>query len=49
MVQVGFNSIPWDGRDNEGDEIANGYYFYQLQTRGEGSIVSGIEKMVKLR
>jgi hypothetical protein len=49
MVQVGFNSIPWDGRDNDGDEIANGYYFYQLQTRGDGKIVSGIEKLVKLR
>ncbi len=49
MVQVGFNSIPWDGRDSEGDEIANGYYFYQLQTRSDGKIVSGIEKLVKMR
>ncbi len=26
----GINQIPWDGRDKDGDEVANGVYLYQL-------------------
>ncbi len=26
----GTNQIPWDGRDKDGDELANGVYLYQL-------------------
>ena len=25
-----FVSIPWDGRDNDGDAIANGTYIYRI-------------------
>lgn len=32
-LRIGFNRIAWDGRDNEGDEIANGVYFYILSVR----------------
>jgi flagellar hook assembly protein FlgD len=39
----------WDGRDEEGDEIANGYYLYQVQVRGDGVERSAIEKLVKLK
>ncbi len=49
MLQVGFNRVMWDGRDEEGDEIANGYYFYQVQVRGGGVVNSAIEKLVKIR
>jgi hypothetical protein len=28
-----FNRIPWDGRDNDGDAIANGVYLYKLIVR----------------
>jgi hypothetical protein len=48
-LQVGFNRVLWDGRDEEGDEIANGYYFYQVQVRGGGVVSSAIEKLVKIR
>jgi len=34
MVNVGFNSVSWDGRDSDGDEVANGVYFYQLTAKG---------------
>jgi hypothetical protein len=34
MVNVGFNRVAWDGRDADGDEVANGVYFYQLSVRG---------------
>ncbi len=32
-----FNSVPWDGRDEDGDELANGLYIYRLVARAEGS------------
>ncbi len=49
LLQVGFNRVMWDGRDEEGDEIANGYYLYQVQVRGDGVERSAIEKLVKVR
>ena len=48
-LQIGFNRIAWDGRDADGDELANGYYLYQIRTKGEGSGASVIEKLVKAR
>lgn len=33
VVTERFVKIPWDGRDAEGDEVANGVYFYKLITR----------------
>jgi hypothetical protein len=48
-VQVGFNRVPWDGRDDVGDELANGYYLYQVQVRTAGATSSAIEKLVKVR
>jgi hypothetical protein len=48
-LQVGFNRIPWDGRDDDGDEIANGYYFYQISLTSRNKTVSTIEKLVKVR
>lgn len=49
FLQIGFNAIPWDGRDADGDEIANGYYFYELSVMNEGKRESSIHKIVKLR
>jgi flagellar hook assembly protein FlgD len=48
-LRVGFNRIWWDGRDRDGDEIANGYYFYKIQVEGEGKVETAIEKMAKVR
>jgi hypothetical protein len=49
MLQVGFNRVYWDGRDAEGDEVANGYYFYQVSLKAGGKTVSSVEKLVKAR
>jgi hypothetical protein len=48
-VGIGFNRVFWDGRDTEGDEVANGYYFYQIQVSGGGKTVSAIQKLVRMR
>lgn len=32
-MQIGFNRIYWDGRDEDGDEIGNGVYFYKVISR----------------
>ncbi|MDZ7271455.1 MAG: type IX secretion system sortase PorU [candidate division KSB1 bacterium] len=32
-----FNAVPWDGRDEDGDELANGLYLYRIVARAQGS------------
>ena len=42
--------IYWDGRDAEGDPVANGVYFYKLEVRGlQGKSVSRIDRMARVR
>jgi hypothetical protein len=48
-VNIGFNQINWDGRDNEGDYMANGVYFYRMTIEGETKIESPIQKLVILK
>jgi flagellar hook assembly protein FlgD len=48
-VQPGLNKIHWDGRDADGDELANGYYFYQVMVRGNGKTETTIQKLAKIR
>ena len=46
----GFNyDYLWDGRDDDGDLIANGVYIYKLVIRNESEQKEVIEKMVVLR
>jgi hypothetical protein len=49
QLQIGFNRIAWDGRDADGDELANGVYLYQITAKGSGGGASVIEKLVKAR
>jgi len=38
QLRIGFNRAEWDGRDQDGDALANGVYFYKLIVRqGEES------------
>jgi hypothetical protein len=48
-LQIGVNKVHWDGRDNDGDEVANGYYFYQVQVTAGEKTESAIGKMVRVR
>jgi flagellar hook assembly protein FlgD len=49
-LSPGYHQLPWDGRDAEGDDIANGVYFYRLSaTTPKGLTASQFGKLVKLR
>ena len=45
----GFNKIHWDGRDEDGDEIANGVYPYKLIIKNGSKSKEKIEKLVVLK
>lgn len=47
LLQLGFNRVYWDGRDADGDEVANGYYFYQVSVKAGDKNLFAIEKLVK--
>jgi len=46
---IGFNKIPWDGRDKDGDSIGNGVYLYKIIVRQDNKQVEGLSKLVKMR
>jgi hypothetical protein len=48
-LPAGYHQIRWDGRDRDGDPIANGVYFYKLVARAGDEKIVAREKMVKLR
>ena len=53
-LRIGWNKLPWDGRDADGDQIAPGVYLYKVFLRAEGQSIdvnneSGVEKIVVLR
>jgi hypothetical protein len=49
-AHVNENVVAWDGRDEEGDQIANGVYFYRLEVWDtEGRKVSRLERLVRAR
>ncbi|MCX5801726.1 MAG: C25 family cysteine peptidase [Candidatus Eisenbacteria bacterium] len=48
-ARVGYNSVIWDGRDAEGNRIANGLYLYRLTvTDVQGKRDSFLGKVVKV-
>jgi hypothetical protein len=48
-LRVGFNKIYWDGRDQDGDEVANGVYFYKIIAINNGVVKTTTEKMARIR
>jgi hypothetical protein len=51
MGRGGFNQIEWDGRDEDGDELANGVYLYKIiatQRQGEKIVRAETEEPGKL-
>ena len=48
-LSVGYNQFAWDGRDNDGDEMANGVYFYKMILNGQSKTETNIQKLVILK
>lgn len=48
-ANVGFNSIYWDGKDSDGENIANGIYLYKLILEDSGKIETSIQKLAVLK
>lgn len=47
QLKIGYNRISWNGRDEDGDELGNGVYFYKILVNQGGKQVSAIQKLVK--
>ena len=45
----GFNRVLWDGRDQDGDDIANGVYFYKVIMKIKLKTIEVIQKLAKVR
>ena len=48
-VNIGYNQIHWDGRDTDGDALANGVYLYKMIIEGNIKTETAIQKLVVLR
>jgi hypothetical protein len=48
-ARVGFNSIYWDGRDNDGDNMANGIYLYKVILEDAGKTETSVQKLAILK
>jgi len=46
---IGNNQIEWDGRDSDGDAVANGTYIYKLIMKGGGQSQSIVQKLAIVR
>jgi flagellar hook assembly protein FlgD len=46
---TGFNTVSWDGTDENGDKLANGTYFYRLIARSGSEQVSVTNKVSIIR
>jgi flagellar hook assembly protein FlgD len=49
QVQTGFNRILWDGRDAEGDEVANGVYLAVVKIKAGDRWLQETAKLAKAR
>ena len=43
-IDANFNFIPWDGRDEDGDQLANGVYLYKIIATRESFQVGGSQQ-----
>ena len=48
-ARVGFNQIYWDGKDGDGETMANGIYLYKLILEGSGKTETSIQKLAILK
>jgi hypothetical protein len=48
-LNIGYNQVFWDGRDADGDYIANGVYLYKLIIEGNSKKETSLQKLVILK
>jgi hypothetical protein len=48
-LRIGFNKFYWDGRDQDGDNIANGVYFYKIIYKNGDIVKSVTQKLAKVK
>jgi hypothetical protein len=48
-ARIGFNQVYWDGRDNDGENIANGIYLYKLIVEDNNKTETSIQKLAVLK
>lgn len=48
-ANIGYNQVPWDGRDDDGDYMANGVYLYRLIIEGSSKKEASTQKLVILK
>ncbi len=48
-LKFGFNKFYWNGKDEDGDEIGNGVYFYKIIITEDGVTKSETKKIVKMK
>lgn len=46
---IGFNKILWNGKDEDGDDIANGVYIYKIISKFPDKVKSSNHKLVRAR
>ncbi len=49
LARIGFNNIYWDGRDNDGEHIANGIYLYKLILSDNNKTETSVQKLAILK
>ncbi len=49
QLSIGLNKFYWDGRDQDGDEVANGLYFYKIVYKNNGIVKTATEKLAKVK
>jgi hypothetical protein len=48
-LNIGFNKFYWDGKDQDGDEIANGVYLYKMKVKFSDKTKSITQKLARVR
>jgi hypothetical protein len=46
---VGYNKLYWDGRDQDGDPLANGVYIYKMTAANDEKSIQSINKLTVMR